>query len=104
MIPVKTVRVGPFVIAIEHLKDEDRDSNFGAFWSGRQMIGMRDQFPNGALEAETLLHELLHAIYWAMGIRPKDTEERIIGLMSTGLAMAIRDNPKLFQWLSEALK
>ena len=104
MIPVSTVRIGPHDIAIRVLKAEERDANLGSFSSIQQSIGVREAYATPSQEAETLIHEILHAVYVIMDARPKDSEERLVGLMATGLAMVIRDNPELIEWLSESMR
>ena len=56
-----------------------------------------------ALQAETLLHEVLHCAFWTGGIEDKDDEERTVSVLSTQLAQIWRDNPKLVAFLSAAL-
>ena len=43
---------------------------------------------------ETLLHEVLHAIYHEYNIKDEDEEERIITQMSTGLCQVLIENPE----------
>ena len=103
MIPFKSIRVGPFDIALTQLEGKSRDNNMGEFCDTQLTISMREHYNNPQQEAETLLHELLHAIYEVMGVRSKDGEERIISQMSLGMASVIRDNPTLIDWLKEKL-
>jgi hypothetical protein len=53
---------------------------------------------------DTFMHEVLHALYWAYGIRDEDKEERTVGAMSTALMTCYRDNPWLLDWIREALR
>lgn len=103
MIPFKSVRVGPFDVEIKTLEGKERDNNLGTFCDTQLTISVRDTYRNPQQEAETFLHELMHAIYEVMGIKSKDGEERIISQMSLGMAMVIRDNPDLIGWLKEKL-
>ena len=104
MTPFKSIRVGPFDVEITPLEGKDRDNNLGTFCDTQLRISLREAYNNPQQEAETLLHELMHAIYEVMGIRSKDGEERIISQMSLGMAMVMRDNPDLMRWLQEKLK
>ena len=56
-------------------------------------------------QAETLLHEILHAISHAMAIDANglSCDEEIVHPMSNGLAAVMRDNPKTFKAIMEAL-
>ena len=103
-VPVKSIRVGPFDVQIVSLTDKERDNNMGTFSDTSLTIALRETYSSQQQEAETLLHELLHAIYEIMGIKAKDTEERVVAQMSIGLAGVLRDNPELMTWLIKAMK
>lgn len=64
-------------------------------------------------QANTLLHELLHAVFFEMGMWPvgKDpldkfeiSEETMVNTFSNGLATVIRDNPALMAAIQKGLK
>jgi hypothetical protein len=59
---------------------------------------------NQAAIAETLLHEILHAIYCIFTIGQQDDDERITQITSHGLATVIRDNPDVFAWIAENIQ
>ena len=103
MIPFPSVRVGPFDVEIIKLEGEERDKCLGLFSEAQMTIAMRESYRNSQQEAETLLHEIIHAIRAVTGIHPKDSEERMVSQMSIGMAMVIRDNPDLIVWLQEKL-
>ena len=48
--------------------------------------------------ADTLLHELLHAVWWVWGIDDGDNEERTVHKLAIGLTAVWRDNPGLLDW------
>lgn len=52
-----------------------------------------------AQAAETLLHEILHAIFYIWSMEDEDNQERTVGAMSNGLATVMRDNPDVFSWI-----
>jgi len=104
MVPFDSVRVGPFDISIIKLLGEDRDNNLGTFSETAMAISLREKYASQQQEAETLLHEIFHAIFKVMNLRGKDTEERLVSLMSIGMAMMIRDNPDFMKWLMESLQ
>lgn len=103
MIPFKSIRIGPFDLAITPLKGEDRDKCLGMFSETQMAIMMRETYASEQQEAETFLHEVLHAIYCVSGCKPKDPEERLISQMSIVTATVIRDNPGLIDWLKDKL-
>jgi hypothetical protein len=53
---------------------------------------------------DTLLHEILHAIWYEMGIHNEDkneVEETVITRMATGLLNVLRANPHLVRYLQK---
>ena len=56
-------------------------------------------------QAATLIHEILHAVSFLMAVEVKDfkDEEDMVSPMSNGLAAVMRDNPKTFKAIMEAL-
>lgn len=58
---------------------------------------MEDQHP--VEEADTLLHEILHAIWYCMALPEEGLqEEQIVRSMATGLMAVMMDNPKLLKY------
>ena len=55
-------------------------------------------------QAETLIHELLHAIWATRGLPNRITEEACVTRLASGVATVIRDNPGLLHRLELALK
>ena len=55
--------------------------------------------------ADTFLHEVLHSVFYAMGIDPsKETdEENIVQRLSTGLCTVFANNPLAFRWFQSLL-
>ncbi len=49
--------------------------------------------------AETLLHEILHAIHAGYDLDDDSTEEEFTLSTARGLALLWRDNPKLVEWM-----
>jgi hypothetical protein len=52
---------------------------------------------DGRVKAETLLHEILHAIWDVYSVKKGDGEERIITSLAMGVSACIRDNPGFWQ-------
>lgn len=53
--------------------------------------------------ANTLLHELLHAVYDLAALEAGDDEERVTATFANGLTELLRRNPGLLDWLREQL-
>nr|WLW40598.1 hypothetical protein HIBIKMCM_00031 [Ralstonia phage BOESR1] len=58
---------------------------------------------NPVEEADTVLHEVLHAVHFLMdiGLSPK-LEEQVVRKMATGLMQVFADNPQLLMYLANA--
>lgn len=50
---------------------------------------------------ETLLHEILHAIYYEWAMQDEDKEERIVATYATAITTAMVMNPELRKWFGE---
>jgi len=53
------------------------------------------------LEADTLLHEVVHSIDDAMQLK---MNERQVHCVATGLIAALKDNPEFLEYLYKAIK
>lgn len=57
-----------------------------------------------ARQAHVLLHEMIHALYFCMGMRQEAMpEEEVAEYISNGLMLLWRDNPRVFAWINEAI-
>jgi hypothetical protein len=104
MIPVKTIRVGPFTYSVTRLPNDEAVKTYGLHNGEILEVQFREKYVSRAQEAQTVIHELMHAIWETMGLSDKDNEERTVAQLATGLAMLIRDNPALIKWIVSSLK
>lgn len=98
------VKIAAFDIQLEHFNSNQArtEASYGQWRSLEQKILVdRDQNPLTTLS--TVLHELLHAIRWAYGVEPKDSEERQVNVEANGLTQVLRDNPHLLAWINHIL-
>ena len=51
---------------------------------------------------DTLLHEVLHAVYREYGLQDEDKEERTVATLATGITQTMCDSPELRQWLAKS--
>jgi len=63
----------------------------------QQIISLYDGQSNESI-SDTFLHEILHAIFYVMGIDPNNDEEKVVSKVSTGLCTVFSNNPKAFKW------
>lgn len=108
------IRVGPFIYrvstedgAAETAKRRERitedDVLLGHFDYMTGIIWLRKGLP-GQAAAETLLHEVMHALGQLSGVsNSKLTEEEFIGHMTPNLTGVLADNPKLVSYIADAV-
>lgn len=76
---------------------------YGEFSSLELLIRI-DLSVNPVVIANTLLHELMHAIYWVYEIRDGDDQERTVTTMATGMTQVFKDNPNIVNFISDLMK
>lgn len=100
------VRVGPFRVEI-HIEEIPGGALtlFGTYASDAHVIKLNPHtvISNRHL-ADTLVHEINHAIFDIYGLGEADGEERTVGVVSTAWIQVYGDNPWLLGWLSRALR
>lgn len=99
----KSVRVGPFDLTIE-LRHFDDPDTWGVFAFGSNSIQLNPDQPSATFAADTVLHEIIHAIWKIYGLSQSDSEERIASVMATAWCQIYRDNSVLLRWLVKNLK
>lgn len=98
------IRVGPHDIRFARLGGADAKKNYGTFVPAEQEIQLQQEYVSGSMAAETVLHELMHAIFAVATVQTKQGEEHIVSVVATYLAQIIRDNPDFVAWLQAAVK
>jgi hypothetical protein len=59
---------------------------------------IRVQRSTQQIEANTLMHEILHAVADGMSLSDESSEEDFVSRLATGLCAVWRDNPKVWAW------
>jgi len=67
-----------------------------------QIISVTKTLPRQS-RAETLLHEIIHAINHGMGAPSKVDEEKFTTKMSIGIATAIKQSPEVWKWIMKEI-
>lgn len=71
---------------------------------GHQTLEIRIDFDHHPRQsANTLLHEITHAIWWAYGLQAADDQERTVTVLANGWSQVWRDNPSIFAWIVSML-
>lgn len=101
---MKSVRIGAIDYKIVPMDGTNARANFGEFDSEHEEIRLRPKFASKRQWAETLLHEIEHAIWYNWGVNSKDGEERIVRSTAIGWSCVFRDNQALMTEILKALK
>jgi hypothetical protein len=99
------VRVGPYEFRLERWKliEAAAASRWGECSSASLTIRVQEEFPHPIKAVDTVLHEIMHAVFWTYGIQDSDDHERTVGALGTALTALHRDNPWLAGWITAAL-
>jgi hypothetical protein len=100
----KSIRVGPFDVSVAQMPPGEPEADYGDYEDSKLRIQMAATFASPAQEAETFIHEILHAIWTTYNVKDEDKEERTVATLAIGLAQVLRDNKDLAEWLRDALK
>lgn len=82
--------------------DGSPDIGSGVYDSGFGEIQVIFDRP-GMVPIVTLIHEILHGIWYSYSLENGDNQERVVQAFSCGLSAAMRDNQELFQWILNRL-
>jgi len=91
----KNILIGPYQVTIEEWT-QSPDDLWGEYCHESKRIRVEDS-GNSVLNADTLLHEILHSLWETNHLREGDDEERIVSVMASAQIQLIKDNPKLFK-------
>lgn len=95
----KTVRIGPHRWRVRRRALDDEQQKYGRT-DEQQLAITIAPWVRGSQLADTLLHELLHAIWAHTALDfDDDDQERIVRSLSPWLLGALRDNPELVAFL-----
>ena len=101
----KTVRVGCYMFRVEvaEFEDAEADGTFGHMNPISQKIRLRPGMTAQNL-ANTFIHEVLHGIYFYLGVAEDNGEEEFVTKGANGLCAFWQDNPKAVAWWARLLK
>ncbi len=105
-----SLKIGPYDYTIETIDNlNDKVGQlFGQHDPETNTIRINGSITNEQIKAETLWHEILHAIWNVFHIGSyrigEDAEEFVVANLATGTMMVLRDNPELRKYLCGILK
>lgn len=86
--------------------DEDRkeiDNAMGICYPNLHEIFISTKY-NEIETVNTLIHEILHAVYHQANLECGDTEERLVCTLTNGLVAVFRNNPQLVKYIKRLNK
>lgn len=105
----KTLKIGALDYqfrVVPSLKEEDGSGSWGELDYETWTISAERVQPSAAFAADTLLHEIMHAVWKEVGLGEtvdSEVEEKIVKALTTGLVGVLRDNPAVVRWLAKRL-
>jgi hypothetical protein len=97
---VATVKIGPFYYSVEYIPDLRDESGKldGRIRHSQTRIQIEADL-NQQMTAQTLLHEILHAV--VSQIAMPSLKEEVIDSLATGVYQVIRENPQLVKMINK---
>lgn len=97
----KKVRIGHVTYKIVPMsKSESYSADSYGCYMGNECTIVVDATRDPQLVKDTLLHEIMHGVWYWGGLEDGDKQERIVTLMATGLTQVLKDNPKIGEFLT----
>src|SRR5271154_3420821 len=90
-----SIRVGSLVFKVVKWARYEASSgqNWGEFSSVEQSLRFNTGIPRADKAADTVIHEVLHAIFYTSNVYDEDKEERIVDMTAKAWVGVYRDNP-----------
>lgn len=102
------IKIGYKEVSLETISTEDAEKEgiYGKYESYNETISIQEGL-KGPVLADTLVHELLHAIWNHQGTGDVQGlarhEEFLVNTLSTGLIQVLHDNPDLLTYITKNL-
>lgn len=98
------IKVGhrDFQVQIQDRDWSDRHSANGQCSKDQGLIHIAGHL-SGALAAESVLHEVMHAAWYVWRVEDGDDEERTVTTLTMALSCIFRDNPDFVDWYMKTL-
>jgi hypothetical protein len=99
-----SIRIGPHEVRFAALAPAEARKNYGTFVPAEQEIRLHPEYASGSMAVDTVLHEVIHAIFAIATVQTDQGEEHIVANLATYLAQIIRDNPDFVTWLQQTVR
>ncbi len=106
----KTVKVGYKTYKLrwmeEHVPGEETQAMGLTYHRSSTIYVNRSRGEPRQEQANTLVHELLHALFFTQGVKgfTQEQEEHVVNALANGLCTIIVDNPGLMKLIEDSLK
>jgi len=94
------VKVGPMIFSV-HLLSEDHTEYFGRTLQFAQRLYLNPQM-TADMAVDTLLHEIIHAIWVVAGLEARVSEERVAATVGTWMHLVLSENPDVLDFIQNA--
>lgn len=98
---IDRIKIGARRYSLRAMPGEDRSEIHGKISLDRGLIMLDPAIPADN-QAETLLHEILHGVWYAYNLEDGLKEEAVVTALGTGLMAVFVDNPDLMKVLMDA--
>lgn len=101
---MKTIKVGPhkYTVIQMHKDWHGETDSFGQCDTSAQTIKLSADMLC-TRQVETVIHEILHAIYYEYSLEKCDDEEHMVSVLGQALTALFVDNPEFISYLSHNL-
>ena len=89
---------------VDALIDDNDNSLAGQYNGKEEMIYINNNLPSAQVDADTLLHELLHGVWYIQNLDDKKEEEELVTCIAFGLSSIFKHSPDILKYFSVAYK
>ena len=101
--PPKKIRVGYKTYKVERIESFGTSGQLGKCNPHTSTIQYKET-ESPVENANTVLHETLHAIFYVYGMKEHDLmEEYVVNTLTNGLINVLQENPKLLTFIEESI-
>lgn len=98
-----SIRIGPHDIHFAVLGPAEGRKNYGTFVPAEQQIRLHERYISGSMAVDTVLHEVVHAVFAVGTVNVEQGEEHVVSTLATYLTQIVRDNPGFVVWLQQTV-
>ena len=95
--------IGPYsyALVIPNALEQAADAVYGSCCHTEQVIKVQNHYPCVGQAIDTLMHELLHALFRAFRVPEGEDDETTVDVLGVAFASFLTSNPEFLIWLTE---